>query len=80
MCGNAYRYATGPVTVGVRWGSGTLHVSVRDESGVLPSPTSGDLVLDGGRGLLLVSRCAQAWGSRAAPVGAGKVTWFELRR
>lgn len=80
LCGNAYRHATGPVTVGVRWGDGTLHISVRDESGVLPSPTSGDIALDGGRGLLLVSRCAQAWGSRAAPAGAGKVTWFELHQ
>ncbi|WP_030603676.1 ATP-binding protein [Streptomyces fulvoviolaceus] len=80
LCGNAYRYATGSVIVGVRWCDRTLHVGVCDESGVLPSPTSGDIALAGGRGLLLVSRCAQAWGSRTVSAGAGKVTWFELRR
>ncbi|MHA5053980.1 ATP-binding protein [Streptomyces sp. SD15] len=79
LCGNAYRYAAGPATVRVRWRDGTLHVSVRDGSDRLPCPTSGGAGLEGGRGLLLVSRCAQAWGSRAAPPGAGKVTWFELR-
>ncbi|MEV0640008.1 ATP-binding protein [Streptomyces sp. NPDC050619] len=80
LCGNSYRHSAGPATVHVRWRDGTLHVGVRDESDVLPSPTSGGIELDGGRGLLLVSRCAQAWGSRAAPAGAGKVTWFELHQ
>lgn len=80
LCGNAYRHAAGPATVHVHWDDGTLHVSVRDESDVLPSPTSGGIELDGGRGLLLVSRCAQAWGSRPVPSGAGKVTWFELHQ
>ncbi|WP_329217934.1 ATP-binding protein [Streptomyces sp. NBC_01485] len=78
LCGNSYRHAGGPATVGVRWADGTLHVSVRDGSDVLPAPSPGCVELDGGRGLLLVSRCAQAWGSRAVD-GDGKVTWFELR-
>ncbi|MEV0323906.1 ATP-binding protein [Streptomyces sp. NPDC050658] len=81
LCGNAYRYSAGPVAVRVRWRDGTLHVGVRDGSGALPCPTGEGMAHDreGGRGLLLVSRCAQAWGSRAAPPGPGKVTWFELR-
>ncbi|MPY49916.1 ATP-binding protein [Streptomyces sp. K1PN6] len=79
LCGNSYRYATGPATVRVRWRDGTLHVGVRDGNDVLPSPRSGGTGVEGGRGLLLVSHCAQAWGSQAAPGGAGKVTWFELR-
>ncbi|MFI5799980.1 ATP-binding protein [Streptomyces sp. NPDC051677] len=81
LCGNAYRHAGGPATVGVRWADGSLHVSVRDGSDVLPCPggDGGGVELDGGRGLLIVSRCARAWGSRAVESGAGKVTWFELR-
>ena len=79
LCGNAYRYATGPSTVRVCWSDRTLHVGVRDENDVLPRPTHGDAGREGGRGLLLVSRCAQAWGSRATQRGEGKVTWFELR-
>ncbi len=78
LCGNAYRHTAGPASVRVRWRKGTLHVSVWDGSDVLPCPTRGGVGLEGGRGLLLVSRCAQAWGSRAAPPGTGKVTWFEL--
>ncbi|MEV6591547.1 ATP-binding protein [Streptomyces acidicola] len=78
LCGNSYRYAAGPATVLVRWRDSTLHVGVRDGSDVLPCPTSGGSGLEGGRGLLLVSHCAQAWGSRPAPTGPGKVTWFEL--
>ncbi|GGZ16975.1 ATP-binding protein [Streptomyces poonensis] len=78
LCGNAYRYAAGPATVRVQWGNGTLRVSVCDESDVLPRPTSSGATLEGGRGLLLVNQCAQAWGSRAAAIGTGKVTWFEL--
>ncbi|MHC0433138.1 ATP-binding protein [Streptomyces sp. O3] len=82
LCGNAYRHAAAPVTVRVAWrGDGTLHISVQDGSGALPRPTGpgDDPSREQGRGLLLVSRCAQAWGSRAAPPGPGKVTWFELR-
>ncbi|MFI1731965.1 ATP-binding protein [Streptomyces acidicola] len=80
LCGTSYRYATGPATVRVRWRDGTLHVGVQDESDVLPCPTSGGADFEGGRGLLLVSHYAQAWGSQAAPTGAGKITWFELSR
>ncbi|GGZ70954.1 ATP-binding protein [Streptomyces bluensis] len=79
LCGNAYRHTAGPSTVRVRWSDGTLHVSVRDGSDVVPRPTGEGEGMEGGRGLLLVSRCAQAWGSQTAPSGAGKVTWFELR-
>jgi anti-sigma regulatory factor (Ser/Thr protein kinase) len=78
LCGNAYRHAGGPATVGVRWADGTLHVSVRDGSEVLPCPGGSGVEVEGGRGLVLVSRCAQAWGSQAV-AGNGKVTWFELR-
>ncbi|MFJ4621342.1 ATP-binding protein [Streptomyces sp. NPDC088812] len=80
LCANAYRYASGPATVGVRWDDGTLHVSVRDSSDVLPCPADGDSEGEGGRGLLLVRRCAHAWGSHTAPTRDGKVTWFELRQ
>lgn len=77
LCSNAYRYAGGPATVSIRWRDGTLHVSVWDSNTALPRPQAGSQSHDRGRGLLLVSRCAHAWGSRAAH--PGKVTWFELR-
>ncbi|MEU4045839.1 ATP-binding protein [Streptomyces antibioticus] len=80
LCGNAYRHASGPAPVGVRWADGALRVSVRDTCGVLPAAAGGDDEAEGGRGLLLVSRCAYAWGSHADRGGSGKVTWFELRR
>ncbi len=77
LCSNAYRYAGGPVTVRVRWRHRTLHVSVRDSNRVLPRQSEPSQDCDRGRGLLLVSQCAHAWGSRTEH--PGKVTWFELR-
>ncbi|MET9058152.1 ATP-binding protein [Streptomyces antibioticus] len=80
LCGNAYRHASGPAIVGVRWADGTLRVSVRDTCGLLSAAGGGDVEAEGGRGLLLVSRSAHAWGSHADEGGSGNVTWFELCR
>lgn len=77
LCSNSYRYADGPEKVSVRRLDGTVHVSVQDSNSVLPSQLEGGEDYDGGRGLILLSRCADAWGSRPEPMG--KVTWFELR-
>ncbi|KPI18056.1 hypothetical protein OK074_8003 [Actinobacteria bacterium OK074] len=85
LCGNTYLHTTGSATVLARWADRTLHVGVQDGSDALPPcPTSLDSSpeSEGGRGLFLVSRYAQAWGSRAAALPedeGGKVTWFELR-
>lgn len=77
LCGNAYRHTVGPASVQVSWGKGTLYVGVRDTSSAPPRQVRPDGSFEDGRGLLLVSLCAHAWGSR--PSHSGKVTWFELR-
>ncbi|MCX5200807.1 ATP-binding protein [Streptomyces sp. NBC_00237] len=77
LCGNAYRHTVGPASVRVSWRKRTLYVGVRDTSNALPRQARPDGSFEDGRGLLLVSLCAHAWGSR--PANPGKVTWFELR-
>jgi signal transduction histidine kinase len=55
---------------------GALRVQVADEGGGLPDEfidTGPDA--DGGRGLLIVSRLARAWGAQRGP---GAHVWFEL--
>ncbi|GAA3370723.1 ATP-binding protein [Streptomyces sannanensis] len=92
---NAYRYSEGPSTLRLRYMDGSrLRVSVWDTNPVIPPPfdkppgalrgvpdVGGD-DSDGGRGLLLVQRCADNWGGY--PLGddlfgrGGKLLWFEL--
>lgn len=79
---NAVRHGRGrPVDLRV-WGPdegtpGTLRIEVDDEEPVPPRRKE-DVRPDdeSGRGLLLLSHCARAWGVRPRP--RGKTVWFEL--
>lgn len=53
-----------------------LTVEVADGSDDLPSVESGAIDGESGRGLLLVSRLADRWGSRREE--SGKTVWFSL--
>lgn len=85
---NAYRYSSGPSSVRVSCSGGRLRVGVCDSNPQLPSlevvydEMYGDWVgeSDGGRGLLLLVLCADAWDGYAVELdeGSGKLIWFEL--
>lgn len=72
---------TAPVTVFAEWlgqAPGRLRVLVHDEAAGMPvcrTPGSGE---ESGRGLLLISSGADAWGVCRHGPGRGKATWFEL--
>lgn len=57
-------------------GEADLEVEVADASTALPELRSVDSVSEGGRGLWLVQRLANVWGTRLC--AKGKVVWFRL--
>lgn len=72
---NALGHARGEIVLQMAKG-GTLVIEVADDDERLPHRTRMSLDDDSGRGLTLVSECAQEWGARS--VTDGKVVWFEL--
>ncbi|MDQ0830719.1 anti-sigma regulatory factor (Ser/Thr protein kinase) [Streptomyces achromogenes] len=54
-----------------------VRVEVADSFARRPARRVGDLLADGGRGLLLVETVADRWGVAPRPSGAGKTVWFE---
>ncbi|MBW3649746.1 MAG: SpoIIE family protein phosphatase [Actinobacteria bacterium] len=73
---NAVRHAGGPFSVLVRYNGEVVRVEVGDGSRVLPLPRTPDSAASSGRGLLLVSSLASAWG--VVPTVHGKRVWFEV--
>jgi anti-sigma regulatory factor (Ser/Thr protein kinase) len=77
LVANAARHVGGTVRVRAGVRAGGLLVEVSDE---LPGgpllPGTPDLLHESGRGLLLVERLADRWGSD--PLPTGKRVWFEL--
>jgi serine phosphatase RsbU (regulator of sigma subunit)/PAS domain-containing protein/anti-sigma regulatory factor (Ser/Thr protein kinase) len=72
---NAVRYGRAPVTLRlIRTSSLVIEVSDADSSS--PRLRHARVTEETGRGLFLVSRTAQRWGSRFTP--EGKITWAEL--
>ncbi|MEU4652978.1 ATP-binding protein [Streptomyces sp. NPDC023723] len=58
---------------------GLVHIEVDDARGErLPRPTDGDPGADSGRGLLLVTALAGAWGVSERVGGPGKTVWAEV--
>ena len=57
-------------------GLGHLRIEVRDGKGHMSSPAPPLPAATSGRGLVLVSTLATAWGTQV--VGEGKVVWVEL--
>ncbi|MEV0119571.1 ATP-binding protein [Streptomyces sp. NPDC050844] len=93
MVTNAYRHTKGPASLRLRSvKAGRLRVGVWDSSPLIPAPFDKPpgvfgapvppVDSDGGRGLLLVRECADAWGGW--PLGdqlfgsGGKLLWFEV--
>jgi anti-sigma regulatory factor (Ser/Thr protein kinase) len=56
---------------------GAVRVEVSDSCRRLPVQGDGDLLSDGGRGLLLVEAVTDRWGVAPHPAGDGKTVWFE---
>ncbi|POX56623.1 hypothetical protein C3489_04320 [Streptomyces sp. Ru71] len=56
---------------------GAVRVEVSDDCAGLPARGSGELLDEGGRGLLLVESVTDRWGVTPRPVGDGKTVWFE---
>ncbi|MGH4028788.1 ATP-binding protein [Actinomycetota bacterium Odt1-20B] len=54
-----------------------VRVVVSDDSAELPVVREPESLVEGGRGLLLLSAIADAWG--ATPTGEGKDVWAEFR-
>ncbi|RAJ30392.1 histidine kinase-like protein [Kitasatospora sp. SolWspMP-SS2h] len=73
---NAIQHATRPVTLRLVRTS-VLRCEVGDDSPALPRTRRAGPEEERGRGLQIVSRCADRWG--ATRLGAGKVVWFEQR-
>lgn len=83
LLSNSWRHAPGPASVRLKWADKRFRGSVWDTGPLLPRPTRCPAPeADGGRGLVFVDLCADAWGSfalgREAGRDQGKVVWFEL--
>jgi len=75
---NAVRHGAAPVRVLIRHDKHRLRVDVNDRGTDLPTlRVGGDLLDEGGRGLLLVDSLAEDWGVERLEEG-GKTVWFEL--
>lgn len=57
--------------------AGGVRVEVADACARLPRPLVGDVLDEGGRGLLLVDAVTDAWGVAERVDGGGKTVWFE---
>lgn len=56
---------------------GAVRVEVSDSDARLPVRGSGELLAEGGRGLLLVEAVTDRWGVTPHRTGEGKTVWFE---
>ncbi|MET9480385.1 SpoIIE family protein phosphatase [Streptomyces sp. NPDC006638] len=72
---NAVRYATGPVSLRLINGD-SLICEVSDGSNTSPHLRLASALDEGGRGLFLIARTSQRWGTRRT--SAGKTIWAEL--
>ncbi|MEV5508722.1 SpoIIE family protein phosphatase [Streptomyces orinoci] len=72
---NAVRHGGEPIAVRLLWDQHTLICEVSDGSSTSPRPRIAKASDEGGRGLFLVARLAQRWGTRYTPTG--KVIWAE---
>ncbi|MFF3518694.1 SpoIIE family protein phosphatase [Streptomyces sp. NPDC002573] len=79
---NAVRHAAEPITVRLlrtvpknNSAAGTLIIEVSDGSSTSPRLRRAKVTDEGGRGLFLVARFAERWGTRYTPTG--KVIWAE---
>ncbi|MFI5494231.1 SpoIIE family protein phosphatase [Actinoplanes sp. NPDC051859] len=73
---NAIQHTGGDVLVELRLADG-VWVEVTDSSDRPPAQQAADADSEGGRGLLIVARLAEDWGTETVPSG-GKKVWFHL--
>lgn len=81
LVGNAVLHGGGPdVLLTLRLGGTRLRIEVQDGGPGWPAGLPGPCGADSeyGRGLLIVSRVAAAWGASPAPAGCGFLVWAEL--
>lgn len=76
LVANAVRHADGPVSIDLLRSGDRLAVEVADASTGVPRLDDASVDEEHGRGLMMVDRIADRWGSR--PVDDGKVVWAEL--
>ena len=78
---NAVVHGLGPLEMLIEDDGDRLRVGVSDGEPVRPvGPGPPDPTVEGGRGLLIVDRLADRWGSHTRRTPPGKIVWFELRR
>ena len=75
---NAVIHASSDPRLEVRISSEIVRVEVYDADPSPAVPRDPDVERPGGRGLLLIAKLANSWGSEL--VEGGKVVWFELAR
>lgn len=76
LVSNAYLHARSGARVCAAWDGRLLRVEVSDDSAESPERLVSSMGATSGRGVLITQALATRWGT--APVGRGKVVWFEL--
>lgn len=78
---NAVVHGRAPVELTIRDHSSTIRIAVSDGESKLPTVDGSrpDPAVQNGRGIYLVDRIADRWGTTTSEPGPGKSVWFELR-
>ena len=75
---NAVRHGHGPIGLSVAVEDDRFRVDVTDKGTGLPNDElAGEVLSEGGRGLVLIETMATGWGVHPL-VSGGKTVWFEL--
>lgn len=75
---NAIRASTDPIRLRIEAHNSYLRVSVADSNDAKPMPRAARSMDTHGRGLAIVARLSQAWGTRPTPGGDGKTVWADF--
>lgn len=76
---NAIEHGQPPIELAIEVDDRSVRVHVRDSTSTPLAPNDPGPDAVRGRGLLIVERCADAWGVDVHPAGTGKDVWFEIR-
>lgn len=75
---NAIRASADPIGLRIEAHNAYLRVSVADTSNAKPMPRAARPMDTHGRGLAIVARLSQSWGTRPLPSGGGKTVWADF--
>jgi anti-sigma regulatory factor (Ser/Thr protein kinase) len=75
---NSVQHGSGPITVELVCSATSVHVTVHDTSPAAPVLQHVGNRATGGRGVDLIDRLADHWGSDPDPDAAGKTVWFDV--